>query len=197
MKKQKTLFQLIGLLVGVVWFSLVWVNPGNTCNRAGLEKACLDRPAGDCGKTNGFFHGSGCGKGDCFLEGDRVHLPSPCGLLYKRDDLGLDDGQLAELKQLKSSARKIKIKRLAELQLLKLELQDLLDKAGIDEKAVEAKLDTIGSLRTRIAKDCVNAKLAARKVLTAEQLKKWNTSGKTCNAGAGSACGRHAPGGKA
>ncbi len=161
MKNRKALITLISLSVVVVFSSIAWVNHGNTCATRGYA-------GGDCG-GKGSLMGEACG-----------NLPSPRGLLCKKDELGLDDNQVSKLKQLKSSSKKNKVKKHADLQILKIEIQELLDGESVDKNAVYAKLDVIGNLRIQMARDCFNTKLAAQVLLTPDQLKKWKAVKKSC-----------------
>ena len=176
MKSKKTLKSLIVISVVAVLFSIAWVKHGDSCATKGYG----GWGRGDCGKGGyGWKHGGG---GDS-LGGICDNLPTPCGLLCQKDELGLTDEQESELKKLKSSSQKAKVKRHADIQILKIEIQELLDEKTVDKDAVYAKLEEIGKLRTTKAKNCIDTKLTARKLLTAEQLKKWEAVKKSCQFG--------------
>ena len=180
MRNRKVLISLIALSAAAVMFSIAWVNYGNTCGGRGY---------GDSWK-------GGCGKGG-FLGNLCASLPSPCGLLCQKDDLGLSDDQVAKLKELKSSSKKDKIKKIADLKIKKIELLELLDEKSVDKNAVEAMLDDMGKMGVRIAKDCINTRLTTRELLTDEQLKKWESIKKPCQGdGPGAADGSKCDGKK-
>lgn len=170
MKSKKTLISLIVISVVAVLFSIAWVKHGDTCATKGYG----GWGRGDCGK--------GGGGGD-FMGGICANLPTPCGLLSHKDELGLNDDQVSELKKLKSSSKKAKVKQYAEIQILNIELQELLDEKKVDKDAVYAKLEAVGALRIKKSKSCVDTKLTARGLLTAEQLKKWEGLKKSCKIG--------------
>ncbi len=168
MKGKKTLFSLIGLSVVALMLSIVWVNPGDTYPSSySSGKSCGSADSSGCGKM-----GEICG-----------NLPCPRTLLHKKDKLGLNDDQVAQLKKLKSSSKKAKVRKSADIQILEIELKELLDEKSVDKKAVESKIDAIGNLRTQIIKDCVNTKLTARELLTNEQLEKLEKTKKSCDKG--------------
>ncbi len=170
MKNKKTLISLIVISVVAVLFSIAWVKHGDSCSTKGYG----GWGRGDCGK--------GGGGGD-FLGGICANLPTPCELLCKKDKLGLTDEQESKLKKLKSSSKKAKVKRHAEIQILTIELQELLDEKSVDKDAVYAKLEAVGALRIKKGKNCIDTKLTARGLLTAEQLKKWEALKKSCSIG--------------
>ncbi|MFQ5646756.1 MAG: Spy/CpxP family protein refolding chaperone [bacterium] len=166
MKSRKTLFFII-------CFMLI-LSSGACRTKCGKHTLACATPGKTCCKQGS---GKCCGKGDIVACGN---LPSPCGLLAQKDILGLNDSQVTKLKKLKSDSQKAKVRQTADLKILKIELQDLLDKKSVDKKAVEAKLDAIGTKRTKLAKDCINAKLTARELLSEEQLQKWKALKKSC-----------------
>jgi hypothetical protein len=59
--------------------------------------------------------------------------------------------------------------------MLKIELHELLDMKSVDKGEVEEKIEDIGKLYIKKAKDCVENRLSVRKLLTEEQLQKWET----------------------
>lgn len=178
MKEKKALFSLIGISLAAILFSIAWINYGNSCS------------------TQGYGPGKGCGGGmDGLLGGICGNLPSPCGLLCKKAEMGLDDNQISKLKELKSNSKKAKVKQHAEIKILQIELQELLDEKTVDKDAAYAKLDAIGSLRMKMAKDCLDTKLAARGILTPEQLQKWEAVKKSCPKDDPGCGGKRAPAG--
>lgn len=92
--------------------------------------------------------------------------------LGMRGELDLTEKQVARLGKLKSKVEKEMIRTRADLDIMQVELQDLLRQDKVDVKAVDAKIEKIGALETGIQKTHVHARLDARKILTAAQLKK-------------------------
>jgi hypothetical protein len=179
MKEKKVLFSLMGISLVAVLFSIAWISYGNSCS------------------TQVYAPGKGCGGMNTLLGGACDNLPSPCGLLSKKAELGLDDNQVSKLKELKSNSKKTKVKQHAELKILQIELQELLDEKTVDKNAAYAKLDAVGSLQMKMAKGCLDNKLAARGILTPEQLQKWEAVKKSCRKGDPGCMGKKAQGSQA
>lgn len=166
MKEKKVLFSLIGISLVAILLSIAWINHGNSCS------------------TQAYNPGKCCGGDmDGLLGGACANLPSPCGVLCKKAELGLDDSQVSKLKELKSNSKKAKVKQHADMKILQIELQELLDEKTVDKNAAYAKIDAIGALKMKMTKDCLDSKLAAREILTPEQLQKWETVKKSCSKG--------------
>jgi len=165
MKEKKVLFYLMGISLVAVLFSIAWISHGNSCS------------------TQAYAPGKCCGGRDGLLGDACANLPTPCGVLCKKAELGLDDSQVSKLKELKSNSKKAKVKQHAEMKILQIELQELLDEKTVDKNAAYAKLDAIGSLQMKMAKDSLDGKLAAREILTPEQLQKWEVAKRSCRKG--------------
>jgi periplasmic protein CpxP/Spy len=89
-----------------------------------------------------------------------------------KEALGLTDVQVADLKKLRSEQQKKKIRQQADAKIARLELRDLLLAQTVDEKAVRAKAKQVADLQAAAASDRVEAMLALRKVVSAEQADK-------------------------
>jgi len=87
-------------------------------------------------------------------------------------EAGLTDAQASQLRKLMQDERKLAIRRRADLQVARLELDELLDAASVDEKAVGARVKALADLQAAALKARVDHRLAVRKVVTAEQLEK-------------------------
>jgi Spy/CpxP family protein refolding chaperone len=109
------------------------------------------------------------------LGGIGREFPGPHYLLHNKDELNLNAGQVEQLKKLRSSSKKAKTRKYADIEILRIELKEILDKESVDKKAVEDKIETIGSLYTQLAKDRVINRLAARELLTDKQFQTWET----------------------
>ncbi len=83
--------------------------------------------------------------------------------------LGLSDEQSAKLQSLRQEERKQSIRRRAEMQVARMELDEALGAATIDEKAVNAKVETLTQLQAAALKARVDHRLAVARLLTPEQ----------------------------
>lgn len=88
-------------------------------------------------------------------------------------DLGLDEKQKAELKEIRSRVMKETVKKRADEHILGIELKEFLDKDPVDMKAVEAKLKQMETMRTEIHLSHIRAREEIRSKLTPEQRKKF------------------------
>lgn len=87
-------------------------------------------------------------------------------------DLGLSADQAAQLKKQRAEGRKQAIRQRADLAIARLELQELMDAATVDEKAVAAKVKAISDLQAAALLARTNERLAMRRLLTPEQQEK-------------------------
>jgi Spy/CpxP family protein refolding chaperone len=89
-----------------------------------------------------------------------------------KQEMGFSDDQVAQLSKLRSDARKLAVRRMADIQIARMELRELLDATGVDERAIGAKVKELGDLRTSALKAQVDRRLAMRRILTPEQQEK-------------------------
>lgn len=87
-------------------------------------------------------------------------------------ELGLTDEQETQLRKLHLDQRKAQIRRRADLQVARMDLQELLAAKTVDDKAVAAKMKEINDLAAAGLKAHVDGQLGMRKVLTPEQVEK-------------------------
>ena len=87
-------------------------------------------------------------------------------------ELGLSADQAAQLKKLRAEGRKQAIRHRADLAIARLELQELMDAATVDEKAVAAKVKAISDLQAAALQARTSERLAMRRLLTPEQQEK-------------------------
>jgi Spy/CpxP family protein refolding chaperone len=90
-------------------------------------------------------------------------------MLRMRQQLGLSDEQVAKLTTLRSNFQKEAIRAEAEIRVLEVELDDLLDQSKVDLGRVEAAFRKEESLRVGLRLSRVKAIEAAKAILTAEQ----------------------------
>jgi Spy/CpxP family protein refolding chaperone len=86
-------------------------------------------------------------------------------------NLGLDEKQKAEIKEIRSRVTKEMIKMSADAHIAGIELKDLLDKDPVDIKAIEAKLKQIETAKTEMHLLFIRAREEAKSKLTPEQRK--------------------------
>jgi Spy/CpxP family protein refolding chaperone len=91
-----------------------------------------------------------------------------------KEQLGLSDAQLEQLRTLRADHQKIQIRRRADQEIARLELHQLMTATALDEKAVAVKVKELGDLGSAALKARVDSHLALRKVLTPEQQKKMH-----------------------
>jgi Spy/CpxP family protein refolding chaperone len=96
--------------------------------------------------------------------------PDPARL---QQALGLTDAQTEQLKKAWDEHARAGIRRRADMQIARMDLHNLLSAATVDEKAVTAKVGQIGELQLAQLRSEVDGRLALRKILTPEQLKKF------------------------
>ena len=110
-------------------------------------------------------------------------------------ELGLSADQAAQLKKLRAEGRKQTIRHRADMAIARLELQELMDAATVDEKAISAKVKAISDLQAAALQARTNQRLAMRRLLTPEQQEKMKQraprGGRALRAGR---AGRRGPG---
>jgi Spy/CpxP family protein refolding chaperone len=95
--------------------------------------------------------------------------PNPAVL---KQELGLSDEQSAQLQKLRQEERKQAIRRRADMEIARMELEQALDAATVDEKVVAAKVQALTQLQAAALKARVDHRLAIGKLLTPEQREK-------------------------
>jgi Spy/CpxP family protein refolding chaperone len=100
--------------------------------------------------------------------------PGPPGDARERikTELGLTDEQVERLRALKVEENKANIRRRADLAVARIELEEMLGAATVDERALAAKIKAVSDMQAAAAKARLEARLALRKVLSAEQYAK-------------------------
>ena len=94
------------------------------------------------------------------------------GLVALQDDIGLSDAQMADLRRIRTEGRKAAIRRNADLRIARMELDELLGAATVDEAKVAARVKAIGELQSAAFKERTETRLAVRRLVTAEQYQK-------------------------
>jgi Spy/CpxP family protein refolding chaperone len=95
--------------------------------------------------------------------------PNPAAL---KQALGLSDEQSAQLSKLWQDERKQAIRRHADMEIARVDLDEALNAQTIDEKVVAAKVQALTTLQATALKARVDQRLAVAKVLTPEQREK-------------------------
>jgi len=112
-------------------------------------------------KGMGQGRGMGQGKGLNLLQNPKV-----------KEKLQLTDDQINKIKEVNQDIQKKLIELRAKDEIANIELQSLLDSASIDKKAVEAKIDELGKIKTEIQKTEINRRIAMKEIFTPEQQQK-------------------------
>lgn len=99
----------------------------------------------------------------------QANLPDAQALLAVSDELKLADNQIQSLKDIALRTQKESIKKQAELEVARLELNALLDREQIDTEQVRQKLNQAATLETDLKMAQIQNSVAAKAVLTAEQ----------------------------
>jgi len=97
----------------------------------------------------------------------------PGGAWWQRQqtvkELNLSNSQQKKIGEVTLSHRKEMIRLRSELQLTEVDLDPLLSAKKLDEKAIQANIDAIENIRTKISRSRMNMFLSIRKILTRDQ----------------------------
>jgi Spy/CpxP family protein refolding chaperone len=127
--------------------------------------------------------------------------PAPRGDLEAqlKARIGLTDEQVEQVRTLRLGHHKAEVQRQADLQVARMELNELFRAPMVDEKAIAAKLKVVGDLEFAVLKARVDQRLALRKLVSpeqAEQIEKLAAAGSRMRAGQGARAARKGrPGG--
>jgi Spy/CpxP family protein refolding chaperone len=94
---------------------------------------------------------------------------SPADSEQVQKALGIDASQAASLEKIHRDLRKAQVTSRADLQVARMELDELLSADTVDAKAVSAKVEAITGLQAKAFRERIDARLAVRKILTAKQ----------------------------
>jgi periplasmic protein CpxP/Spy len=86
-----------------------------------------------------------------------------------KQQLGLTEAQASQLEKVRTDERRAAIQRRADVQLAKLELEQLMKADTVDEKAIAARVKQLTDLHGAALKARVDGRLALKKILTPEQ----------------------------
>lgn len=105
--------------------------------------------------------------------GDRGPRPGRGGdPAMLKQELGLNDQQVGELRKLQLEQRKAAIRRRADTELAQIGLQEQLQAPTPDDKVVQARIKELADLHAAGLRARVDAQLALRKILTPDQQEK-------------------------
>lgn len=142
----------------VLFVLAVFLVLGLAVNSGAAEKAMSDGPHGGM-HMRGYDGGCGCsGAGSHFA-------------MFKK--LGLDDKQKEAVRQIHLSTKKEMIKKRADVQLAKIELQEILSKDPVDLAAAETAVKKVESLKSDIKMLHIKAMVEIKSKLNAEQKKQF------------------------
>jgi Spy/CpxP family protein refolding chaperone len=94
------------------------------------------------------------------------------GLETLQSEIGLTDQQVSEIRRIHTEARKAAIRRNADLRIARMELEELMGAATVDEAKIAARVKTIGELQSAAFKERTESRLAVRRLVTPEQYQK-------------------------
>jgi Spy/CpxP family protein refolding chaperone len=126
----------------------------------------------------GMMGEAGYGMWPGMMYGGGLHMGGYMGVGRFANDpdfakqAGLTETQIAKLKQIQVNSRKALIKTSSELQALRVDLEELLDRNSSDTKQLDAKVESIGKKENELNKLLLHQQLESRAVLTEEQLSK-------------------------
>lgn len=89
-----------------------------------------------------------------------------------KEALGLTDAQVADLHKLRMDEARKRIQAQANVRIARLELRELLAAPTVDEKAVRAKAKELEQAQTAAEEARVEAMIALRRIVNAEQAEK-------------------------
>jgi Spy/CpxP family protein refolding chaperone len=89
-----------------------------------------------------------------------------------RQQIGVTADQAAKIRQQESDFRKTEIRNRAELQIRRMDLQDLLSADKADRPAIDSKLQEVGAAQIAVEKAAIDHRLTMRDALTAAQRQK-------------------------
>ncbi len=95
--------------------------------------------------------------------------PDPARL---QEQLGIDEGQAEQLRKIQKQQQKAHIRLRADMEIARMELDELLFADAVDETAVGVKVGEIAQLQTEVLTSRTDGRLAVRKILSAEQARK-------------------------
>ena len=89
-----------------------------------------------------------------------------------REALGLSDAQKADLRKVRETAQRDRLRKSTDFRIASMDLKSLLRAEKVDDKAVAAKLAEVQAAQGALLKVRVDTALAMKRVLTPEQQKK-------------------------
>ena len=89
-----------------------------------------------------------------------------------RQQLGITDAQAAKIRQQESDFRKAEVRNRADLQVKRMDLNDLLSADKPDRSAIDKKLQEVGAAQLALEKSAIDFRLTMREALTPEQRQK-------------------------
>ena len=136
--------------------------PGHMMGRGGSMRGMgRGRRGGQRGMMRGMGRGPGSGRGRA--------MGRMGALLHLADKLDLNEGQRNELSEILTSHRKETISQKAEIELAKVDLQQLIKQEEPDLNAVEGQIRKIADLEAGIKFSQIKVRVDTRNVLTEEQ----------------------------
>ena len=106
------------------------------------------------------------------LRGQEPRQARRAGFAGLANDIGLSAEQQDSIRRIHTDARKAGIRRNADLRIARMELDELMGAATLDEAKIAARVKAIGDLQAAAFKERTESRLAVRRLVTAEQYQK-------------------------
>ena len=110
-------------------------------------------------------------------RGSRENQPAISQMLSYKDKLGLSEDQVRKLEQLRDGFQRQSIRNDADLRIVELDIEQLLESDPVDMDKLEAKMRESEKLRTDLRLARIRAIEQARGLLNLEQKKKFQDLG--------------------
>jgi Spy/CpxP family protein refolding chaperone len=160
--------KLLYIFLPVIALSMIAANGCSAKTGGDDERPSIQQQYMKGGPGNMRDRGDSGGKGG-------AKLGIPHGRWWQRsgvqEKLKLSSEQTAKLEKISLEGRKTMIKQRAELEILELELEPLMEAKTFDREKVEGVLGKMEGIRTEMAKERTKTLLDMREVLTSEQFK--------------------------
>ncbi len=137
------------------------------CAKGSCDKGGDCAKSGSCKKMGGYGRGCGHASSPCPIAAK--FCQKVCWILEHKDELGLTDDQIAQIKALDLEVEKNSIRGMAEMQIFALEMENRLGQDKVDVEALESMIDSGMAGMALGAKSTVKAYADLKAIITPEQ----------------------------
>jgi Spy/CpxP family protein refolding chaperone len=167
--KKKFMLAAMAFLATVIVFAAVSLSMGEKG-----DGGMMSGPGGGKGMGPGMNMGFGMDAGPGMDGGPAIF--DKIGALLNDpefiDQIGLSADQVEKLRTIHSTLMKSQIRSEADIKIMRMELDELLDQKKPDKAKIDAKIDEIGKKETEMKKNMAHAMLDCKAVLSEEQCAK-------------------------